>query len=66
MSSLYLFSTTDLLDIAPHEDDPIVIYVIAMGRNVQRVLVDQGSSTKRHVLGDFRGFKHTIESVKAF
>jgi len=36
---------TDLDDVAPREYDPTVILVIAMGCNVPRVLVDQGSST---------------------
>ncbi|XP_027915149.1 uncharacterized protein LOC114174510 [Vigna unguiculata] len=39
-----VFSSEDLKGVVPHEDDPIVLSVIMMGRNVHRVLVDQGSS----------------------
>ena len=42
---LICFLVTDLDDVAPREYDPTVILVIAMGCNVPRVLVDQGSST---------------------
>ncbi|XP_027916049.1 uncharacterized protein LOC114175492 [Vigna unguiculata] len=38
------FSADDTKDIVPHEDDPVVLSVIMMGRNVHRVLIDQGSS----------------------
>jgi len=37
------FSTEDAKDIVPHEDDPVVLSIIMMGRNVHRVLIDQGS-----------------------
>jgi len=39
------FSTTELVDVVPHKDDPILLLVVLMGRNVHRVLIDQGSST---------------------
>jgi len=39
-----VFSSEDLKGVVPHEDDPIVLSVIMMGRNVHRVLIDQGSS----------------------
>ncbi|XP_027920620.1 uncharacterized protein LOC114178750 [Vigna unguiculata] len=35
-----IFSTEDTKDIVPHEDDPVVLSVIMMGRNVHRVLID--------------------------
>jgi len=38
-----IFLTDDAKDIVPHEDDPVVLSVIMMGRNVHRVLIDQGS-----------------------
>jgi len=38
------FSNADRSDIVPHEDDPVVISMIAMGRRVHRVLEYQGSS----------------------
>jgi len=40
-----VFTKTDLQDVVPHENDPVVISMVTVGRNVHRVLVDQGSST---------------------
>jgi len=39
------FTKVDLRDVVPHEDNPMVIMVITVGRRLHRVLVDQGSST---------------------
>jgi len=38
------FTSSNLEDVVPHEDDPMVISVV-MGSKVHRVLIDQGSST---------------------
>jgi len=38
------FTSFDLEDVFPHEDDPMVISVITVGQKVHKVLVDQGSS----------------------
>ncbi|XP_068475048.1 uncharacterized protein [Phaseolus vulgaris] len=38
------FTRTDLRDVVPHDNDPVVISVVMTGRKVHRVLVDQGSS----------------------
>ncbi|XP_068476821.1 uncharacterized protein [Phaseolus vulgaris] len=39
-----LFTRADLQDVVPHDNDPVVISVVMVGRKVHRVLVDQGSS----------------------
>jgi len=39
-----VFRRADLLDVIPHDNDPVVISVVTAGRKVHRVLVDQGSS----------------------
>jgi len=39
------FTEGDLRDVVPHDNDPVVIYVVTAGRKVHRELVDQGSST---------------------
>jgi len=39
-----LFTRADLRDVVPHDNDPVVISVVTVGRKVHRVLVDQGSS----------------------
>jgi len=40
-----VFTKTDLQDVVPQDNDPMVISVVTVGRKVHRVLVDQGSST---------------------
>ena len=39
------FTSFDLEYVVPHEDDPVVISIVTVGRKVHRVLIDQGSST---------------------
>ena len=39
-----VFTKVDLRDVVPHDNDPVVISVVTVGRRVHRVLVDQGSS----------------------
>ena len=39
-----VFTKTDLQDVVPHDNDPVVISVVTMGRKVHCILVDQGSS----------------------
>ena len=38
------FTKADLHDVVPHDNDPVVISVVTVGRKAHRVLVDQGSS----------------------
>ena len=40
-----VFTKADRQDIVPHDNDPVVVSVVTVGRRVHRVLVDQGSST---------------------
>jgi len=37
------FTKVDLQDVVPHDNDPVVISVVTVGRRVHRVLIDQGS-----------------------
>ena len=39
-----MFTRADLRDVVPHDNDPVVISVVTVGRKVHMVLVDQGSS----------------------
>ena len=39
------FTSSNLEDRVPHEDDLVVISIITVGRKVHRVLIDQGRST---------------------
>jgi len=38
------FTKADLVGVVPHDNDPVVIFVVMVGRKVHRVLIDQGSS----------------------
>jgi len=38
------FTSSNLEEVVPHEDDPVVISIAIMRRKVHRVLNDQGSS----------------------
>ena len=40
-----IFTKVDLRDVVPHDNDPMVISVVTVGRKVHRLLVGQGSST---------------------
>ncbi|XP_068462524.1 uncharacterized protein [Phaseolus vulgaris] len=40
-----VFTKTNLRDVVPHDNDPVVISVVTAGRKVHRVMVDQGSLT---------------------
>jgi len=39
-----VFTKADLQDVIPHDNDPIVVSLVTIGRKVHRVLMDQGSS----------------------
>jgi len=39
------FTKADLVGVVPHDNDPVVISVVMVGRKVHRALIDQGSST---------------------
>jgi len=39
-----VFTKANLEDVVPHDNDPVVILAVIVGRKVHRVLVDQGSS----------------------
>ena len=38
------FTKAYLVDVVPHNNDPIVISIVMVGRKVHRALIDQGSS----------------------
>jgi len=40
VESALFFTRYDLEDVVPHEDDPVVISVVTIGRKVDRVLID--------------------------
>jgi len=39
------FTKADLVGVVSHDNDPVVIFVVMVGRKVHRALIDQGSLT---------------------
>lgn len=60
------FFAMKLVDFIPHEDDPIVLSVILMGKNVLKVLIDQGSSTDVMFWDTFVGLQISKEQLQRF
>ena len=60
------FSAEDMQDVYPHEDDPVVLSVIMMGRNVHRVLIDQGSSADVIFWDTFVGMQVPRDQLQPF
>jgi len=60
------FSGEDLKDVYPHEDDPVVLSVIMMGRNVHQVLIDQGSSADVMFWDAFTGMLIPKDQLQPF
>jgi len=60
------FTTSDCEDIFPQEDDTIVISIITMGRNVHKVLVDQGSSTDVMFWETYLGLQIPLDQLRPY
>ena len=39
-----VFTKVDCQNVIPHDNDPVVISLVTIGRRVHHVLIDQGSS----------------------
>jgi len=61
-----IFSSEDLKGVVTYEDDLIVLSVIMIGKNVHRVLVDQGSSTDVMFWNTFRGLQIPMDHLQPF
>jgi len=55
------FTHTDLRDVVPHDNDPVVISMVTAGRRVHRVLVDQGSSADVLFLSAFNKLQLSLD-----
>jgi len=56
----------DLQDVVPHDNDPVVISLIAAGRRVRHVLVDQGSSADVMFLTTFNRLWLSTDQLKPY
>jgi len=52
--------------VVPYEDDPIVLLVIMMGRNVHTILIDQGSSENVMFWNTFIGLQILLDHLQSF
>ena len=60
------FRRADLGDVVPHEDDPLVIFVVTVGRKVHRVLITQGSLVDVMFLVTFNKFQLSLDQLRPF
>jgi len=52
-----VFTITDIQDVIPHDNDLVVISLVAARRRVCHVLIDQGSSVDVMFLTTFNRFR---------
>jgi len=60
------FTEADLQGVVPHDNDPMVISLIAAGRRVRHVLVDQGSSADLMFLTTFNRLQLSVDQLKPY
>jgi len=61
-----VFRRADLLDVVPHDNDPVVISVVTAGRKVHRVLVNQGSSAVVMFLSTFNKLRLSPNRLRPY
>jgi len=66
LSPTLTFSEEDMRDVFPYEDDPVVLSIVMMGRNVHRVLIDQGSSADVMFWDAFMGLQVLRDQLQPF
>jgi len=60
------FTSSDLEDVVPHENDPMVIFVITVERKVHKVLIDKGSSSDVMFLGTFTSMQLSPDQLRPY
>ena len=60
------FTKTDLQDVVPHNNDPVVISVVTVRRKVHRVLVDQGSSADVMFWSTFNKLQRSPDQLRPY
>jgi len=61
-----VFSNVDRQDVVSHKNDPVVLLMIMMGKNVHHVLIDQGSSTNVMFRDIFVGLQIPRDQLQPF
>ena len=62
----HCFTSSDLEDVVPHEDDLVVISVVTVGRKLHRVLIDHGSSTDVMIWSTFNSLQLSPDQLKSY
>ena len=60
------FTKADLQDVVPHDNDPVVISVVTVGRRVHRVLVDQESSANVMLWSTFNKLQLSPDQLRPY
>ena len=61
-----VFTKTNLQDVVPHNNDPVVFSVVTVGRKVHRVLVDQGSSADVMFWSTFNKLQLSPDQLRSY
>jgi len=61
-----MFSTADMTGVVPYEDNPIILSVVLMGRNVHQELINQESSVDVMFWDKFSGLQIPKEQLQSF
>jgi len=61
-----VFTSADLRDVVPHNNDPVVISIVTAGRKVHRVLVDQGSSADVIFWSTFNKLQLSLDLLRPY
>ena len=56
----------DLRDVVPHDNDPVVISVATVGRRVQRVLINEGSSADVIFWSTFNKLQLSLDQLRPY
>jgi len=60
------FTKADLQDVIPHDNDPMVVSLVTIGRRVCRVLIDLGSSADVMFLTTFNRLQLSTDQLKPY
>ena len=61
-----VFTRTDLRDVIPHDNDPVVISIVTAGRKIHTILVDQGSSANIMFWSTFNKLQLSLDLLRPY
>jgi len=60
------FASSDPKDVVHHENDPMVTFVVTVGRKVHKVLIDQGSLADVMFWGTFTSLQLSPDQLRSY